>query len=836
MLKNWVKLKKSKMSLCGYVATVAIACLSFLAACGGDSSSSADDNNLSEADMMVDVFDDLPVCTENRDGVMAYVKKEKIAYTCINGEWTPDSENNSSSSGVIPSSNSESNNTKDPDAVPTSLDGVKGYSQKGPFIKGSSVKVLELENGRTLKQTGRSFDTKIQTDDGHFKVNAITMVSQYLELHADGYYRNEVTGQNSSSPLTLYALTDVMMREGGKVNINLLTHLEYQRVLHLVQKQNLKVSAAKNQAQKEVLAILNIDGKGFGNSEDLNIVGTTDADGALLAFSILFQGNHSVADLTSLLQSVVSDLEEDGEWNDEESKAKIADWAAAKDLAGELATIRGNIERWNLGSVPDFEKHVRNFWYVNYGLGKCGTTNKAEVKATVNDYSSTYGTQVRYICKDGTWVEASDIEKDTYKWKAGEDGEIKIGDVTQSNKYIYDAKTKKWRDATTVEAALGGCTESREADISKNTGKVNGTWYICKSRVWKSTNNITVDTQGWIKGSDGDLQKGDNTDDIYKYDEAQKKWLTATHNDTTLKLMGCTTNRTGEIGQSTTNSVYYVCKNMDWREAEEIDYDTYGKKCTSTEVGMRIDGVVTATNKYYCTASGWISLMYDWNWDVPKEVRFNTSIPYGTFTETAERGGQTYKTVTIGEGEDAQTWMAENLNYYDETLDGRSWCYGAETSAATPNCAVAGRLYTWAAAVGKTEEECGYGKSCNLGEGKVQGICPDGWHLPKHYEWERLLTNVRNSEHGTNALQSQTGWRRDYEFDRGTDAFGFSALPAGLGTLVGNHGSSAGDATAFWSATEVYYMWFYYNGDGGGDGIRNYYGKDYIMYVRCLKD
>ena len=220
MLKNWVKLKKSKMSLCGYVATVAIACLSFLAACGGDSSSSADDNNLSEADMMVDVFDDLPVCTENRDGVMAYVKKEKIAYTCINGEWTPDSENNSSSSGVI---------------------GVKGYSQKGPFIKGSSVKVLELENGRTLKQTGRNFDTKIQTDDGHFALNAATMVSQYVELHADGYYRNEVTGQNSSSPLTLYALTDVMMREGGKVNINLLTHLEYQRVLHQVQKQNLKV-------------------------------------------------------------------------------------------------------------------------------------------------------------------------------------------------------------------------------------------------------------------------------------------------------------------------------------------------------------------------------------------------------------------------------------------------------------------------------------------------------------------------------------------------------------------------------------------------------------------
>ena len=727
--------------------TVAIGTIALLlAACGGDSGSSkgtepADDSADStssstvsdSADIVKDSFEDLPVCTEKREGTTVYVKDEKTAYACENGDWVVDSpdsrirENDEfSSSRHSPldgeSSSSSFDNEQDSEAIPTSLDGVNGFSQKGPFIKGSNVKVLELESGRTLKQTGRNFDTKIQTDDGHFKLNATTMVSQYIELHAEGYYRDEVSGKNSSSPLTLYALTDVMMREGGKVNINLLTHLEYQRVVHLVQKQKMKVYAAKNQAQKEILAILNIDSKGFGNSEDLSIVGASDANGALLAFSILFQGERSVADLTSMLQSVVSDLEVDGEWNDEATKTKIADWAQAKDLAGELATIRSNIEKWNLGTVPEFEKYVRNFWYTNYGLGKCGSSNNSEVLATKNERSATYGTLTRYICKDGAWVEATDIEKDFYK-----------------------------------------------------SGKDNG--------------------------DDGEIWTGLVTGKRYKYDEAQNKWLTATHNDTTLMLMGCTTNRTGKIEKSSTDDIYYVCKNMDWQTAQEVDYDTDGEKCTSKEVGKTIDGVVTATNKYYCTANGWVNLM-NWSWDVPKGVRLNSTITYGTMTDT--RDNKVYKTIKIGD----QTWMAENLNYFDKTLDGRSWCNGASDSTTTANCAVTGRLYTWAAAIDSAKLyedksiDCGYGKYCTLPD-TVYGICPPGWHLPKKYpEWEALFTEVGGRATAGKILKSQTGWN-DYgdKNGNGTDAYGFSALPAGERSSIGNFIHEGEDAS-FWSANE----------------------------------
>ena len=625
-------LKKSNM-LRGCVATVAVSGLLLLAACGGDSSSSKGTEPAEASDIMAETFEDLPVCTDKREGATAYVKDEKTAYTCTSSNWTPDSDENSSSS--ISGSNPESSASEDLEAVPTSLDGVNGFSQKGPFVKGSSVKVLELESGRTLKQTGRNFDTKIQTDDGHFALNAATMVSQYVELRAEGYYRDEVTGQNSSSPLTLYALTDVTMREGGKVNINLLTHLEYQRVLYLVQKQKMKVSAAKNQAQKEILAILNIDSKGFDNSEDLNIVGTTDADGALLAFSILFQGNRSVADLTSLLQSVASDLEDDGEWNDEGAKADIADWAAVMDLAGELATFRRNVEGWNLGSVPDFEKYVRNFWYTNYGLGECDASNNAEIKVLAKERSGRYGPQKRFVCREGAWTES----------------------------------------------------------------------------------------------------------------------------------------------------------------------------------------------------------------------HFNTAITYGTLTESAERGGQTYRTVTIGEGENAQTWMAENLNYYDATLDGRSWCYGASSDATTPNCTEWGRLYTWAAAVGRSEEECGDGISCNLAGGKVQGICPDGWHIPSKTEWEILFSNVGVQDNSGEVLKSQTGWNVDcfaegYDEDgdtytrRDRDTFGFSALPAGYRNSSGVFEYEGGGAR-FWSSTEnnsyndvahSMLIGCYGNAELGSGG------KIEGFSVRCLKD
>ena len=189
-----------------------------------------------------------------------------------------------------------------------------------------------------------------------------------------------------------------------------------------------------------------------------------------------------------------------------------------------------------------------------------------------------------------------------------------------------------------------------------------------------------------------------------------------------------------------------------------------------------------------------------WSWDVPKECRFNPDIDYGTMTDS--RDGKVYRTVKIGD----QVWMAENLNF-DPGQGGSgedkydwSWCYDNEPK----KCDVAGRLYTWAAAIDsvklatdtKNPQACGDGKKCALPD-TVYGICPPGWHLPSKAEFGTLLTVMGGQSTASKGLKSQSGWA---ESKNGTDAFGFSALPVGgWAPLYGFF--LAGNGAYFWSAT-----------------------------------
>ena len=196
-----------------------------------------------------------------------------------------------------------------------------------------------------------------------------------------------------------------------------------------------------------------------------------------------------------------------------------------------------------------------------------------------------------------------------------------------------------------------------------------------------------------------------------------------------------------------------------------------------------------------------------------------------------ERDGQTYKTVTIG----TQTWMAENLNYAytgvpyyysGYTSDSTSWCH----SNAAANCTKYGRLYTWAAAMDSVGtwsangKGCGYIKTCSP-TNPVRGVCPEGWHLPTQTEWNTLFTAVGGSSTAGKMLKSTSGW---YSSGNGTDAYSFSALPAGRRHDDGSY-YREGDVAFFWSSTDdnsyyAYSMILYYNG--------KYYG----FSVRCVKD
>lgn len=156
-----------------------------------------------------------------------------------------------------------------------------GVSQKGPFVKGSDVTLRETSKRGDFEPTGREFTTKTISDKGDFKFDGVDLESQYVLLSVEGRYEREHTGEASSCPMRLDAVSDLEKRE--TVNINLLTHFEYKRVLNLV-KEGKSFAEAKKQAAKEVFAAFGVK-IDVSSAEDLNIYNSSDGDRTLYNLS-----------------------------------------------------------------------------------------------------------------------------------------------------------------------------------------------------------------------------------------------------------------------------------------------------------------------------------------------------------------------------------------------------------------------------------------------------------------------------------------------------------------------------------------------------------------------
>ena len=221
---------------------------------------------------------------------------------------------------------------------------------------------------------------------------------------------------------------------------------------------------------------------------------------------------------------------------------------------------------------------------------------------------------------------------------------------------------------------------------------------------------------------------------------------------------------------------------------------------------------------------------------VPCKTETEDNCEYGSLTD--ERDGKTYKTVKIYK----TWWMVENLDYADSaktpSLKGKSWCYADDPE----NCSKYGRLYTWAAAIDSVKlatdaenpQDCGDGKSCkNILPDVVQGICPDGWHLPDYDEVSDLLPYVGGYNIAGSVLKSQSDWN---ENGNGKDVYGFNVLPAGIRLDDGSF-DGVGEGTDFWSVTETdpntaHSLYFYYEYEYAGVG---FYEKSYAFSIRCVK-
>ena len=212
------------------------------------------------------------------------------------------------------------------------------------------------------------------------------------------------------------------------------------------------------------------------------------------------------------------------------------------------------------------------------------------------------------------------------------------------------------------------------------------------------------------------------------------------------------------------------------------------------------------------------------------------SVVTGEFKDI--RDNRTYKTVKIGN----QTWMAENLKFAQDSLV-ESWCYEDDDF----NCEKYGRLYRWMTAVGKTEEECGYQKACSLTY-PVQGICPEGWHIPSKEEFETLIETVGGYAVAGARLKSKENWEPAWNGCVGTDDYQFSAVSGGWYRPYSEHFGEGNYYAAIWSSTEledwhraneedrhilVYTLRFFNDKDSVDIGESN---RDYGLSVRCLKD
>ncbi len=223
----------------------------------------------------------------------------------------------------------------------------------------------------------------------------------------------------------------------------------------------------------------------------------------------------------------------------------------------------------------------------------------------------------------------------------------------------------------------------------------------------------------------------------------------------------------------------------------------------------------------------------------------------GTPTMT-DIDGNVYNTILLGD----QCWMKENLRT-TSYADGDSIPFGTYSSGTEPfyyddsgssiPLAERGYFYNWLAVMH------GAASSDDVPSG-VQGICPDGWHLPSDTEWTILTNYVSdqpeyicggNTGYIAKAMAATSGWvsfnRECAPCDQSVypnNTSGFGVIPAGSYWSYGYE--DVGHYASFWSSTETeyhsefaHYLGFEFDSPEALGGVSS---KSRRFSVRCLRD
>ncbi len=196
---------------------------------------------------------------------------------------------------------------------------IEGYAQKGQLIKGSQVTAFVLD--QDLKATGKSYPANISDDLGAFAVD-VKVEEPYLELRAEGYYFNEITGEVSESPIYLEAMGN---SQSDKLNINLFTTITKPRIKKLLAEDK-GWDTSTLTAQEELLAALGVKEQ-TEDFTDIDITGTDKSDAILLAFACIIQQDRSISEIVALIQNAASEFEAEGKLTEKTANAILANRA-----------------------------------------------------------------------------------------------------------------------------------------------------------------------------------------------------------------------------------------------------------------------------------------------------------------------------------------------------------------------------------------------------------------------------------------------------------------------------------------------------------------------------
>lgn len=413
---------------------------------------------------------------------------------------------------------------------------IAGVSQKGPFVKGSDVTLKETSKNGDFEPTGREFTTKTISGKGDFKFDGIDLESQYVLLSVEGRYKREHTGEVSSCPMRLDAVSNLEKRE--TVNINLLTHFEYKRVLNLV-KEGKTFAEAKKQAAKEVLGAFGVK-IDVSSAEDLNIYNSSDGDRTLYNISRIIdeqpEWNYwhdwynadddiDCSKLQAYVDGFADDFADDGVLADSIMQDLAGEgYSSAKEWSNMMDVDEDDIKRKD-GANPG-ELSIR-FLKSEYDFGILVFLNYMDLELCTADLWGEYRKLDRAMVLDGERIESGYFLCNGYYWdlttkehidslkipvehETGSMTDPRDGRKYQTVSFNYEGKTYEWmaEDLKYDSKELYTWTDAMQIDDKymtevaedsligeKHQGICPDGWHVSSTEEW----DILVDYVGDVK-------------------------------------------------------------------------------------------------------------------------------------------------------------------------------------------------------------------------------------------------------------------------------------------------------------------------------------------------